>query len=100
MGDTIYVQSTNTVNIINADRTSTRVSTVITADDDSASSENSAENTENNEEKETAKNVLPLGVIYQPQGNTGDPMIYVQDADSIRLYSTDQTYKYLRIKAE
>ena len=95
MDNTIYVQSGNNINIYDYQRDISRTVSVTT-------SATKTENTDSSTDgaNTTSTTTLPIAVLYQPQGNTGDPIMFAQDATSIRLYHTDKTFDYLRFKAE
>ena len=90
MGDVAYVQSGSTISIIKLNGSTTTVSTSMTTTDDTTD--------ESSDSGSSDTNTLPIAVLYQPAGNTGNPMMLVHDDNSIRLYYTDQTYRYIRIK--
>ncbi|MCQ2381727.1 MAG: hypothetical protein MJ054_00285 [Clostridia bacterium] len=90
IGDTIYVQSGSTVYVVKKNGSSSTIATAVTTTSSDSESET--------EDKKV--NTLPIAVLYQPQGNNGDPMVFVEDDDSIRLYSANQMYKYVRFKVQ
>jgi|GEM_PF-4539883 len=91
IGDVAYVQSGTSVYAVKKNGSSTTVASTSTTstDDDDDSSDTSSDDTESN---------LLLAVLYQPKNNPGDPIIFVQDDSTIRLFYADQTYNYLRFK--
>ena len=88
-GNTIYVQSGNTVWKAGLNQTANSISVV------PASEDSSGEDTETTTE---ASLTLPLAILYQPHGATGDPMIFAQDANHIRLYTSNGKVNYLKFK--
>ncbi len=94
MGDDIYVQSGSTIYKVNKNGTMDTISTNTSTSTDE--NENNDEDTDSTENKTDI--ALPVAVLYQPQGNTGDSLIFVQDTKQIRLFHTDQKYDYLRFK--
>lgn len=94
MENTVYVQSGTTVWKATLGKSATSVTVVpnTTVED--------TENTENTEETETPEHTitLPIAILNQPHDNTGDPMIFVQDASHIRLYDANGKVTYLRFK--
>lgn len=93
INDKIYIQNGNSVYIVDKNGNSQTVSVSTTTDTtDEASTDGSEKETEDT----TKSNTLPLAVLYQPQGNTGNPVIFVANANDIRLYRADQTFDYLR----
>ena len=97
MGDEIYVKSSNSVYKINKSGTSTSVSMVI-ANTSSNDEENGEKETESTDSESTAEIKLPVAILYQPQGNTDDELIFMQDATQICLFHTNQKIDYLRFK--
>ncbi len=97
-GDVIYIQNETTVAKINATGGVTNISVVLeTATDDTVTDDTSAEE---GSETETPSHTitLPIAVLYQPHGNTGEPMVFVQDASHIRLYTENSKLNYLKFK--
>ena len=91
-GNTAYVQCDDTVYIVNATTgTKNPISIVPASNSDSDGDSEGTSTTENTI-------ALPVGVLYQPHGDTGDPMIFVQDANHIRLYTADGKFNYLKFK--
>ena len=69
--------------------------------EESEDAEAGAEGTdEGTEEESTSTITLPVAILYQPHGSTGEPMILAQDADHIRLYTSNGKFSYLRLKGE
>ncbi|MBO4823074.1 MAG: hypothetical protein J5580_00670 [Clostridia bacterium] len=94
INDKIYLQSGNAVYVVDKNgNTQTLSFTTNTASNEAETTDKEESSTET---ANTLSNTLPLAVLYQPQGNTGDPLIFVADADYVRLYHTDQTFDYLR----
>lgn len=90
-GDTAYVQSGTTVARVKISGSSVNITVV---PEKPATDESESTDTE-----EPAHTItLPVAVLYQPQGATGDPMIFVQDADHIRLYTQNSEFNYLKFK--
>ncbi|MBO4726474.1 MAG: hypothetical protein J5598_02635 [Clostridia bacterium] len=90
IGDVAYVQSGTTISIVKLNGSTTTINTAInTTNDDTEDSSSSDENS----------TTLPVAVLYQPAGNTGNPIMFVHDDNSIRLYYANQTYRYLRFKS-
>ncbi len=96
MGETIYFQSGSSVYAVNKNGSSNTISTVI-AEDDTATDEDESSSTDS--ETSADEITLPLAVLYQPEGNTGDPFVFVQTTNYIRLFYSNQKYDYLRFKA-
>jgi len=85
--NTVYVQSGTTVNKVQLGQLPVSV--------------NVAPATDTNEEEETTEEnpfTLPLAILSQPHGSTGNPMIFAQDLNHIRLYAEDGSVSYLRFK--
>mgnify|MGYP003304363838 CR=1 FL=1 len=92
-GDVIYIQNGTTVVKVRPTGSTTNIEVVPeTVTDDTVTEEGS--------ETETPAHTitLPIAVLYQPHGNTGDPMVFVQDASHIRLYTENGKVNYLKFK--
>ena len=94
MGDTIYVQSGNTVYAVKKNGYNQTISIATTAVTDETTGENSTDTSD-----ETEEHTLPVAVLSQPQGNAADTLIFVANAADIRLYHANGAYQYLRLKA-
>ena len=103
MGNAIYVQSGTTVTKVQPGQTNNSVSIVPASEstEETEDAEAGAEGTdEGTEEEPTSTITLPVAILYQPHGSTGEPMIFAQDADHIRLYTSNGKFSYLRLKGE
>ena len=99
--NTIYVQNGTTVWQVRPDFGSSSVSVVPVTEDeteDTADGEATGGEDATEEETATATLTLPVAILYQPHGNTGDPMIFAQDENQIRLYTSDGKLNYVRFK--
>ena len=96
MGDTIYVQSGNSVYAVKQNGNQQTVTLATTT----TTSESSEDSTDSTSSSETKTNTMPISIHYQPQGNTGDVIIFVATANDLRLYHLDGTNQYLRMKAD
>ena len=103
MGNAIYVQSGTTVTKVQPGQTNNSVSIVPAPEstEETEDAEAGAEGTdEGSEEEPTSTITLPVAILYQPHGSTGEPMILAQDADHIRLYTSNGKFSYLRLKGK
>ena len=103
MGNAIYVQSGITVTKVQPGQTNNSVSIVPASEstEENEDVEAGAEGTdEGTEEEPTSTITLPVAILYQPHGSTGEPMILAQDADHIRLYTSNGKFSYLRLKGK
>ena len=95
IGNDIYVQSGSTVYKINKNGTYESVSIAEDTDEDTSTEDDSSST---GTEESTSSNTMPVSVLYQPQGNTGNPMIFVHSDNNIRLVHSNKTYNYVRFK--
>ena len=103
MGNAIYVQSGTSVTKIQPGHANTGISIVPVTEESATEEETETEGAtgeESTEETPTSTITLPVAVLYQPHGSTGEPMILAQDADHIRLYTSNGKFSYLRLKGE
>lgn len=98
--NTVYVQSGTSVSKIQPGQISNTVSIVPEKSSDESTEGEDGENAEEGSEDETTETTitLPVAILHQPHGSTGDPMIFAQDADHIRLYTGAGNVNYLRFK--
>ena len=94
--DEIYIKSSNDVCRINKNGTTTTIS--IVTDTSTTDDENTDGKTDNETESTSDDITLPVAVLYQPQGNNGDPIVFAQSTNHIRLFYVNSKYRDIRFK--
>lgn len=95
-GDTIYVKNDTTVYEVTLNKSPVLISIVPATTEDTEDTEGSDDT-----DSETTDNTitLPVAILSQPHGDQGKPMIFVQDANHIRLYDVvANQFSYLKFK--
>ncbi len=94
MGDTIYVQKGTVVHKVTTNSSNT---ITIVPENETQANPEGEENEDSASTESTIK--LPVAVLYQPHGDNGDPMLWVQDANHIRLYYNNAgQFNYIKFK--
>ena len=94
LGDVVYARANDVLYAVNKNGTSNTISLTVASTNTTVDDETG----EVSDETVTSEITLPVAVLYQPQGNnTDEPIIFVQDADYIRLYHANR-FRYLRFK--